>query len=115
VALLRQRIDARAFPADPVVVTGDFNAGERNSALGALVGQGGAASPFVDTYRVLHPGETVVGTFTDFVIGNTAGEKIDYVLVQPGAEVISAEIVRTSRNGRYPSDHFPVSALVRLR
>ena len=29
-ALLRQRIDARAFLTDPVVVTGDFNVGERN-------------------------------------------------------------------------------------
>ena len=114
VVLLRQRIDARAFPADPVVVTGDFNAGERNPALAALVAGGDADPPFVDTYRVLHPRETVVGTFTDFAIGNTAGEKIDYVLVQPGTEVISAEIIRTSRSGRYPSDHFPVSALIRL-
>lgn len=114
VALLRQRIDARAFPADPVVVTGDFNAGERNPALAALVAEGHPAPAFVDTYRVLHPDETVVGTFTDFTLGSTAGEKIDYVLVQPGTEVITAEIVRTSRNGRYPSDHFPVSALIRL-
>ena len=114
VALLRQRIDARAFPADPVVVTGDFNAGERNPALAALVAKGDTAPPFVDTYRVLHPAETVVGTFTGFKIGNTAGEKIDYVLVQPGAEVMSAEIIRASRNDRYPSDHFPVAATVVL-
>jgi endonuclease/exonuclease/phosphatase family metal-dependent hydrolase len=114
VALLRQRIDARAFPADPVVVTGDFNAGERNPALAALVAKGDTAPPFVDTYRVLHPAETVVGTFTGFKIGNMAGEKIDYVLVQPGAEVMSAEIIRASRNDRYPSDHFPVAATVVL-
>ena len=113
-ALLRQRIDARAFPADPVVVTGDFNVGERNPALATLVSKGNAASPFVDTYRVLHPDETVVGTFTAFKMGNTAGEKIDYVLVQPGTEVISSEIIRASRNDRYPSDHFPVAATIRL-
>jgi endonuclease/exonuclease/phosphatase family metal-dependent hydrolase len=113
-ALLRQRIDARAFPTDPVVVTGDFNAGERNPALSSLVSKADPASPLVDTYRVLHPDETVVGTFTGFKPGNTAGEKIDYVLVQPGAEVISAEIIRASRNDRYPSDHFPVAAILRL-
>jgi endonuclease/exonuclease/phosphatase family metal-dependent hydrolase len=113
-ALLRQRIDARAFPTDPVVVTGDFNVGERNPALTTLVSKGDSASPFVDTYRVLHPDETVVGTFTGFKMGNTAGEKIDYVLVQPGAEVMSAEIIRASRDDRYPSDHFPVSARIRL-
>ena len=46
------------------------------NALAALVSKGNPASPFVDTYRVLHPDETVVGTFTGFEIGNTAGEKI---------------------------------------
>ena len=115
-ALLRQRIDARAHPADPVVVTGDFNVGEKNPALSALTAPAapGAAAFLIDTFRVLHPDETVVGTFTGFKFGETAGDKIDYVLVQPGADVLSAEIVRNSRNDRYPSDHFPVVARVRL-
>ncbi len=112
--LLRQRITARAFAADPVIVTGDFNVGERNPALSTLVAKDDASTPFVDTYRALHPAETVVGTFNGFKMGNTGGEKIDYVLVQPGTEVLSAEIIRTSRNDRYPSDHFPVVARVRL-
>ena len=101
-------------PAIRSIVTGDFNVGERNPALSTLVSKEPTASPFVDTYRVLHADETVVGTFTGFKMGNTNGEKIDYVLVQPGAEVITAEIIRTSRNDRYPSDHFPVSAVIRL-
>jgi endonuclease/exonuclease/phosphatase family metal-dependent hydrolase len=111
--LLRQRIEARAFPANPVVVTGDFNAGENNPAITSLVSKSPEA-PFVDTYRVLHADETVVGTFNGFKFGTTAGDKIDYVLVQPGTEVITAEIIRTSRNDRYPSDHFPVVATIRL-
>jgi endonuclease/exonuclease/phosphatase family metal-dependent hydrolase len=112
--LLRQRVDARPFLADPVIVTGDFNVGERNAALAALIVKGDPATPFLDTYRVLYPDETVVGTFNGFKMGNTAGDKIDYVLVQPGTEVIGAEIIRTSRDDRYPSDHFPVVARVRL-
>ena len=114
--LLRQRIEARAHPADPVIVTGDFNVGERNAALSTLTGPGASASaPFLlDTFRVLHPDETVVGTFTGFKLGNTGGDKIDYVLVQPGTEVLSSEILRTSKDDRYPSDHFPVVARVRL-
>jgi hypothetical protein len=28
--------------------------------------------------------------------------------------VISAEIIRASRNDRYPSDHFPVASTIRL-
>ena len=114
--LLKQRIDARGVPKEAVIVTGDFNVGERNPALLTLVGRGpgdGSAS-LVDTFRVRHADATTVGTFTGFKFGATDGDKIDYVLVQPGTEVLAADIVRTSRNERYPSDHFPVVARVRL-
>ncbi len=118
--LLRQRIDERSFRSEPVIVTGDFNVGENNPALVALVGRVRAEppivepAPFVDTYRVRHPDERTAGTFTGFKFGQTGGDKIDYVLVEPGTEVLSADIVRSSRNDRYPSDHFPVVARVRL-
>jgi endonuclease/exonuclease/phosphatase family metal-dependent hydrolase len=109
--LLRGRIDTRTFP-DPVIVTGDFNVGETNPALATLTGGGG--SPFVDTFRVLHPDVRDVGTFSGFKVGSIGPDKIDYVLVPRGTEVLSAEINRFSRNGRYPSDHFPVTARIRL-
>jgi endonuclease/exonuclease/phosphatase family metal-dependent hydrolase len=108
--LLRRRIDARSFPDEPVIVTGDFNVGEDNPAIRTLIQD----KAFLDTFRVVHPDEKQVGTFTGFKIEQIDGPKIDYVLVQPGAEVLSAEIVRTARDGRYPSDHFPVVARVRL-
>jgi endonuclease/exonuclease/phosphatase family metal-dependent hydrolase len=117
--LLLQRIDARAFPDEPVIVTGDFNVGEDNPALHRLVGAPGAPASapraFVDSFRVLHPDTTEVGTFTAFKFGETKGDKIDYVLVRPGTRVLSADILRTSQDGRYPSDHFPVVATIELR
>ena len=112
--LLAERIRSRGNE-DPVVVTGDFNVGEDNPALRVLIAaEGTTDAPLVDTFRVRHPDETEVGTFSGFKPGQTRGPKIDYVLVQPAAEVISAEIIRTSRDSRYPSDHFPVVARVRL-
>jgi endonuclease/exonuclease/phosphatase family metal-dependent hydrolase len=115
--LLRQRIEARAFPGEPVIISGDFNVGEANPAIVTLTGgrRPDTPAPFLDTFRVLHPQQEEVGTFTGFKFGATSGEKIDYVLVQPGTEVLHAEIVRASRDSRYPSDHFPVVARVRLR
>ena len=107
-ALLIQRIETRTVPADPVIVTGDFNVGEKNPALATVIG------PFVDTFRAVHPHEQSAGTFTAFEFGKLDGEKIDYVLVQPGTEVLDAEIVRYSRDRRYPSDHFPVVARFRF-
>lgn len=108
VALLRERIDARAFPGEPVIVTGDFNVGEANPALGAL----SAGGAFLDSFRVAHPDERTAGTSTGFRYGQTGGDKIDYIFVQPGVAVLSASIVRTSRDNRYPSDHFPVVARI---
>jgi endonuclease/exonuclease/phosphatase family metal-dependent hydrolase len=115
-ALLLDRIGSRSRPAEPVIVTGDFNAGEDNPAVTAITqGRDGAAPAFVDTFRVRHPDVTDVGTFTGFELGRLSGPKIDYVFVQPGTEVRDAAIVRTSDDGRYPSDHFPVTARIRLR
>jgi endonuclease/exonuclease/phosphatase family metal-dependent hydrolase len=112
--LLRQRIDARSVPTEPVVVTGDFNVAETNPAILTMTGPAAGAPAFVDTFRMLHPDEREAGTATAFKFGNTRGDKIDYVLVQPGTEVLRADILRDSRDSRYPSDHFPVVARVRL-
>jgi endonuclease/exonuclease/phosphatase family metal-dependent hydrolase len=108
VALLLQRIEAQS-PGAPVIVTGDFNAGEKNPAAEAM------RTRFRDSFRVVDPQATEVGTFTGFKAGAIRGEKIDFVFVEPTAEVISAAILRNARDGRYPSDHFPVIAKVRVR
>lgn len=114
-ALLAQRIGARAGRGEPAIVTGDFNVGESNPALVPLVGTPATPGRFVDTYRVVDPSATEVGTFTAFDPARTAGDKIDYVLVPRGTEVLGAAIIRTARNGKLPSDHFPVIARVRLK
>ena len=108
VALLLDRIAARA-PAAPVVVTGDFNTGETNPATQAML------KVFRDTFRVAHPNAKDVGTANQFTLGRISGEKIDYVFVEPETEVLNADIVRTSVEGKYPSDHFPVIARIRWR
>ncbi|MBP7148367.1 MAG: endonuclease/exonuclease/phosphatase family protein [Acidobacteria bacterium] len=111
--LLREKIEARAFRDDPVVISGDFNVGEDNPALATLTAPAGTA-PFRDAFRVLHPDASEAGTFSDFTFGAVGGERIDYILVQPGTEVLAARIDHFSRNRRYPSDHFPVIATINL-
>jgi endonuclease/exonuclease/phosphatase family metal-dependent hydrolase len=102
--------------ADPFVVMGDFNAGEDNAVLEVLTGQKkDTAMPIrvVDTFRHAHPDEKEAGTYHAFK-GRTDGAKIDYILVPPGVKTVAAAIIRSSRNGRYPSDHFPVTATIRF-
>lgn len=91
----------------PVVLMGDFNAGEASPPCVALREAG-----FVDTFRVAHPDATEVGTFSAFR-GVTNGEKIDYVFARGDLRVLSAEILRPRRSRRCPSDHDPVVATLR--
>ncbi len=103
---------AKEAAGSPVVLTGDFNAGEQNPAIQRLKQEEGEnALGLVDTFRAVHPDEKTVGTFNGFE-GRTDGEKIDYIFTCRDAKVESAEILRTSRDSRHPSDHFPVSAVL---
>lgn len=112
--LVAERIADRPHPDEPVVLMGDLNAGENNPAIRYLKGEtGDAPVRLVDTFRVVHPDADPVGTATAFQIGLTGGSKIDYVLAEPDADVRDAAILRTQRDGRYPSDHFPVTATLR--
>ena len=105
--LIAKRIGQRAHD-DPVVLMGDFNAGEANPAITSLIDSG-----LIHIYRTLHPDETGVGTFNGFK-GETTGEMIDHMFVTPGIQVKEADIDRSNENGRYPSDHFPVWARIHL-
>ena len=62
-----------------------------------------------DSFRIHRPDEELVGTIHGFS-GDVYGAKIDYVLVQPIAQVLDASIIHDEVDGSYPSDHFPVDA-----
>jgi len=111
--LLVKRIQLRAN-SDPFLVTGDFNAGEENPAMLYLTGQvdPGPALDLRDSFRVAMPSAAEVGTYHGFE-GVTDGAKIDAILISNEWEVEGAGIIHASRNGRYPSDHFPVIAKLR--
>jgi endonuclease/exonuclease/phosphatase family metal-dependent hydrolase len=97
-----------------VILTGDFNAGEANPAFGRLIAaDAGAADHLRDTFRALHPDAEDVGTFNGFT-GERSGEKIDAILVSGEWRVLEAGIDRAHDGERYPSDHFPVTAVVAL-
>jgi len=115
VRLIAQMIAERPID-DPVVLIGDFNAGEDNPAMVFLMDQSDEAQGpgLVDTFRVIHPDAEQVGTFHAFR-GGREGRKIDFVLVEPATRVIDASIDHSNVDGRFPSDHFPVGATVILR
>ena len=113
--LIMKHIHGQPLPA-PFILLGDFNAAEDNPAIAYVKGAGNPTDPppvrAVDTFRVLHPEEKTAGTFNGFK-GRANGSKIDYIFVSPDMHTLEAGILRTSRDGRYPSDHFPVTAHIR--
>ncbi|MBI4584757.1 MAG: endonuclease/exonuclease/phosphatase family protein [Planctomycetes bacterium] len=105
---------------EPALLTGDFNAGERNAAIRYLKGEGtpageasGAPPLLIDSFRALHPNEEEAGTFHAFK-GGRQGEKIDHIFVPPWVGVLEAAILHDQKDGRYPSDHFPVMARLQI-
>lgn len=90
----------------PVIITGDFNAGEDNPAVKKII-EGG----YSDSFRKIHPDDTDVCTYHAFN-GTVKGDKIDFIFISKDLKVFKAEINRKNKDGHYPSDHFPVDALL---
>jgi endonuclease/exonuclease/phosphatase family metal-dependent hydrolase len=98
-----------------VIITGDFNTGEDSAPYQALFGhKASEESPVRDSYRICHPqkGETE-GTFSGFRAGPSQGSRIDWIGVSRDWTVVAAGIDRTAKEGKTPSDHFPVTAVLR--
>jgi len=43
------------------------------------------------------------------------GVHIDYIFVSKGIEVVNVEIIKYNINGKYPSDHYPLMADIKIR
>jgi endonuclease/exonuclease/phosphatase family metal-dependent hydrolase len=87
--------------AGPVIVTGDFNTDVSSKAHAILT------KAVADAWQTTaHTGP--VGTFHGFK-GVPGADRIDWILSR-GFTVGRVATLTTNRNGRYPSDHFPVVA-----
>lgn len=110
--LIRGLVDEHA--EWPVIVTGDFNCGPGSKPYEVLIANG----PLRDTYVASGGREESAGTFNGFK-GMRDGARIDWILVNDRFAVVDAGIDRRSYEAggetRYPSDHFPVTAAVKLR
>ncbi len=88
----------------PVIVTGDLNARPESDAYRTIAARLGDAWARATTRQ----GPAL--TFHDFT--GMPDRRIDYVFVR-GFRAVTARVVTDARAGRYPSDHFPVMAVLR--
>lgn len=97
---------------EPVVVLGDFNCGPGSDPIARL--ESDARIGLRDAWRAANPRVREQGTFNGW---NAAfgDERIDFVFVSPGIDIVGARIDTSRPGGRWPSDHAPVTAEVALR
>ncbi|MCC7361524.1 MAG: endonuclease/exonuclease/phosphatase family protein [Anaerolineales bacterium] len=105
--VLREWVEAQGDA--PLIVVGDFNAGQNSAAFAQLAAGGRLAEAF----RLAHPGSAGPGaTFHGY--GQAGGhEAIDWILISPHLAVTTAAVDRHQVEGLYPSDHYPVTASLR--
>ena len=97
----------------PGIITGDFNCAEKSEPYNSIVGLDSVK--LFDTYRDIHKKASKSdGTFGGFR-GNEGGARIDWVLRSSAFETKSAAIDRSNDNKRYPSDHYPVTAVLQFK
>ncbi len=89
----------------PVVLTGDFNTTPDSDAHAVLAGT------LQDAWTTAPRVEGIDATFHGFT--GKADRRIDWIFVR-GAQLESITSVTTRWNNRYPSDHFPLVATLRL-
>ena len=103
---LRHWID-RQSPQTPLIITGDFNADKDSCAYRLLTGREG----LTDVFGQLRSQKEDEATFHAF------GRKeemapIDWILVSGHFRVLDAQIDRTRAGALFPSDHYPVTAVL---
>lgn len=110
--LIREPLDSLGKDCS-IVVTGDFNAGEGSLPYRAMFGGKPMSPSFLDAHRAAHPErKSDEGTYNGFKPDATSGERIDWIACSRDWKVVSSAIDRTTKDGRTPSDHFPVHAVL---
>jgi len=113
--LLKKRI-AEIVGNLPTLVMGDFNTQDSTSAYEIITDKDGNEPILYDVQfisKTEHHGSHV--TFNDFGRSIEPGNKIDFIFVTQDFDVLQHGVIDEVVDGRYPSDHMPVIAEVRIR
>lgn len=108
-AFVRELVEGAGAPS---IVMGDLNAGPSSETQLTLLGPGVLDDAWAAASDRLSP---EYGTYGGYRAPRVGGERIDLIAVTPDLAVERAAINARRVDGRWPSDHLPVQAVVRLR
>lgn len=98
----------------PLILTGDFNTEPDSQVISYLKEVSIYDRTINNAYQKLNEtGQQPGCTFHDFK-GGEAGEPIDYIYTTSDIKVKEVDINKDMVDGKYPSDHYPVAALLEL-
>ena len=107
--LIKQKVKDIAG-ANPVIITGDFNAHPSDEPIKILVDEKDQ-DKFIDTKAVsATPHYGPEGTFNGFGSKERDSEPIDFVFIKGKWKVLQHATLSQTWAGRFSSDHFPVFA-----
>jgi endonuclease/exonuclease/phosphatase family metal-dependent hydrolase len=89
----------------PLIITGDFNAEKDSEAYQLLT------ADLIDAFRQTHPSKQDEATFHAFGHWQELAA-LDWILISDHFQVIEAEIDRTHKGSLFPSDHYPLTAVL---
>jgi len=92
----------------PVMLTGDFNVDQENPAYILLRD----SKELKDCYEAADIRYANNGTFNSFDTTKSSDRRIDHIFVSEDLNVQKYGILTDTYHNRYPSDHFPVMAVV---
>ena len=101
----------------PTIVMGDFNLAPTSEShqlfCGNIKNKNGPQGEFVDFWQKFGNPEPELGTYNGFTT-DKKGDRIDWILGTKEFQVDNIETVLFNKNGKYPSDHFPVVATLKF-
>lgn len=111
--LLRQRLGELSDNGKlAVIFAGDLNCTEDDAPVPALLRGDDRLPALTDAYRAVHRQRGAnEQTFHGFR-GGTKGSRIDFILHSPQFRTTECTIDRSNENGRFPSDHFAIEAIL---
>jgi endonuclease/exonuclease/phosphatase family metal-dependent hydrolase len=98
---------SRTVQNHPVIISGDFNADKESAAYKRLTSEQG----LFDVFREVHPDRYREVTYHGYGLAEDAGS-IDWILASRHFEVMAAEIDTFREGDVFPSDHYPVTAIL---
>ena len=112
--LLLAQIDRLSPPGGAVVLTGDFNATPTSLPIQILTDPAQPLRLYDAAAESLLPPHGPESTWSGFTFPGEPGRRIDYVFRRGPVQVLSHGTLSEAWSGRFPSDHLPVLAEVRM-